>query len=90
VAEAPWTGVRETGPGVAASRHSYPTFVRRRTVVIDSNSDPDPYWFPSTPELAQQADAVAQMQLGSVSAALKALGALKKRVAAIKKLARGE
>jgi acyl-CoA reductase-like NAD-dependent aldehyde dehydrogenase len=90
VAEAPWTGVRETGPGVAASRHSYPTFVRRRTVVIDKNSDPDPYWFPATPELGTLADAVAQMQLGSMSAALKALGALKKRVAAIRKLARGE
>ena len=90
VAEAPWTGVRDTGPGVAASRHSYPTFVRRRTLVIDSNSDPDPYWFPSTPELGALADAVAQMQLGSMTAALKALSALKKRVAAIRKLARGE
>jgi hypothetical protein len=75
---------------VAASRHSYPSFVRRRTVVIDSNSDPDPYWFPSTSELGVLAEAVAQMQLGSLSAALKALGALKKRVAAIRKLARGE
>jgi acyl-CoA reductase-like NAD-dependent aldehyde dehydrogenase len=90
VAEAPWTGVRDTGTGVAASRHSYPSFVRRRTVVIDSNSDPDPYWFPSTSELGVLAEAVAQMQLGSLSAALKALGALKKRVAAIRKLARGE
>jgi acyl-CoA reductase-like NAD-dependent aldehyde dehydrogenase len=90
VAEAPWTGVRETGPGVAASRHSYPTFVRRRTVVIDRNSDPDPYWFPTTPELRVLADAVAEMQLGSLTAALRALGALKKRVAAIRKLARGE
>jgi acyl-CoA reductase-like NAD-dependent aldehyde dehydrogenase len=89
VAEAPWTGVRETGPGVAASRHSYPTFVRRRTVVIDRNADPDPFWFPATPALGELAEAVAGMQLGSLSGALKALGALKKRVSAIRALSRG-
>jgi acyl-CoA reductase-like NAD-dependent aldehyde dehydrogenase len=90
VAEAPWTGVRETGPGVAASRHSYPTFVRRRTVVIDRNTDPDPYWFPATGDLGVLAEAVAGMQLGSLTAAFKALGALKKRVAAIRALSRGK
>lgn len=87
--ETPWTGVRDTGTGVAASRHAYPTFVRRRTVVVDSNKDPEPFWLPSTPELTALADTVAQLQLGSLGAAFRALGLIKKRVAAIKKLAGG-
>ncbi|MEQ1572406.1 MAG: aldehyde dehydrogenase family protein, partial [Myxococcota bacterium] len=36
----PWTGTRDTGSGVAASRHAYPVFVRRRTVVVDRSRDP--------------------------------------------------
>lgn len=89
VPETPWTGVRDTGPGVASSRHAYPTFVRRRTLVVDSNRDPEPFWLPTTADLTALAEAVAQLQLGSIGAAFRALGLIKKRVAAIRKLAGG-
>ena len=87
--ETPWTGVKDTGPGVASSRHAYPTFVRRRTVVVDKNRDPDPFWLPATPELAAFAERLAEMQLGKLRAIPALLGLVKKRVQAIKKLASG-
>ena len=87
--EAPWTGVRETGTGVASSRHAYPVFVRRRTVLVDSSRAPDPFWFPADETLAELADTVARMQLGSLGAAFRAMGLLRKRVQAITALARG-
>ena len=87
--ETPWTGTRDTGFGVASSRHAYPTFVRRRTVFIDSAKQPEPFWFPFNADMTVFAEKVAQMSLGSLGATLSLLGLIKKRVAAITKLASG-
>lgn len=87
--EIPWTGVKETGPGVAASRHSYPVFVRRQTVFVDSNRDPDPWWMPIDADLAAFADALATKELGSLTVLLRLLGLLKKRVATIRSFGQG-
>ncbi len=87
--EIPWTGVKETGPGVAASRHSYPVFVRRQTIFVDSNADPDPWWMPIDADLTEFADALATKELGSFTVLLRLLGLLKKRVAAIRGHGRG-
>src|SRR5690606_40181594 len=46
MAHVPWTGVKETGPGIAASRFAYHTFARPRTLFVDANSKPDAWWFP--------------------------------------------
>jgi acyl-CoA reductase-like NAD-dependent aldehyde dehydrogenase len=82
--ETPWTGTRDTGPGVANSKYAYHTFVRRRTLLVDSNRDPDPFWMPSNDDLASFAEAVANMGLGSLGATFSLLGLVKKRIRAIK------
>ena len=56
--ETPWTGTRDTGPGVANSKHAYHVFVRRRTLLVDGNKDPDPFWMPANDDLARFGDAL--------------------------------
>lgn len=87
LAELPWTGVKDSGPGVACSRHSYATFVRRRAVLVDGSSKPDPWWMPANADLAAFGEALVQRQLhGGVGVLLKLGGLLGKRVKAIKEL----
>jgi acyl-CoA reductase-like NAD-dependent aldehyde dehydrogenase len=89
LAQVPWTGVKETGPGVAASAHSYGTFVRRRTVLVDGSSNPDPWWFPLNEDIAAFADAlIARGRGGGLGTLLKLGGLVKKRTRAIRELAR--
>ncbi|MEI8256755.1 MAG: aldehyde dehydrogenase family protein [Deltaproteobacteria bacterium] len=88
--EIPWTGVKQTGPGVAASRHAYHTFVRRRTLFVDTNTKPDPIWFPADENIAAFGDAIVARGLhGGLGVMLKLLGLLGKRVKAVQALARG-
>lgn len=87
VPQIPWTGTKETGTGVAASRHGYPTFVRRRTILVDTSRDPDPFWRPVDADLAAFGDAVAQLGLGSWTVVFSLLGLLRRRVTAVKQLA---
>lgn len=83
--ETPWTGTKETGPGVASSQWAYGTFVRRRTVLVDKNKDPDPFWMPADETLATFRDLLAQKNLGGgIGVMLKLGGVLGKRVKAIR------
>lgn len=88
--QVPWTGVKATGTGTANSRYAYGTFVRRRTVVVDSNKDPEPFWFPNNADLALMGDTLARFNLGAVGQVFTLLGTLKKRVGAVKSLASGK
>lgn len=90
LANVPWTGVKETGTGVAASRWSYHTFTRPRTLFVDTNKNPDPWWFPMNEELAQMGELLLERARGSKAALLKLPPLLGKRVKAIQKLARGD
>jgi acyl-CoA reductase-like NAD-dependent aldehyde dehydrogenase len=62
--QTPWTGVKQTGYGVASSRWAYHTFVRPKTVVIDKNKGPDPFWLPIDDSYRQFVEAVALKNLG--------------------------
>ena len=86
--EIPWTGVKDTGTGIAGSRHAYESFVRRRTVFTDRSNKPDPWWFPATPELASFGAALVRRNQGSIGALLKLAGLVNKRIAAIRKFAK--
>ncbi len=86
VPQIPWTGVKETGPGVAASRFSYGTFTRPRTVLVDRNRQPDPFWFPVDAHLVTLAGAVRDLSLGTLSAAFRLLSVLSRRTRAIRAL----
>lgn len=82
--EAPWTGTKASGTGVAQSRHALPTFVRWRTLLVDTNKDPDAWWMPADASLDQLVDAVSRRSLGSIGATLSLLGILGRRVRAIR------
>jgi hypothetical protein len=89
LADVPWTGTKDTGPGIAASAHSYGLFTRPRTVIVDSSKNPDPWWVPANPELSQFVDAlIARGRGGGLGVLLKLGGLVKKRTAAIRALAR--
>jgi len=85
----PWTGAKESGTGIAASAHSYPTYVRWRTVIVDSNTNPEPFWMPADANLTALAHTLAEFNLGALGKVFKLLGLLGKRVAAVKKLVAG-
>ncbi|OIP41699.1 MAG: hypothetical protein AUK47_05935 [Deltaproteobacteria bacterium CG2_30_63_29] len=82
--ETPWTGVKDTGPGVASSRWAYHTYCRPRTLFIDSNKKPEPFWFPANADLHSFGEAVLEMSqsgLRSVGGVLKLFG---RRVKAVR------
>ena len=88
--ETPWTGVKETGFGIASSQWAYGTFVRRRTVLVDKSKDPDPFWFPADETLAAFREALANVNLGAGLGALIALaGLVGKRIKAIRGMLAG-
>jgi acyl-CoA reductase-like NAD-dependent aldehyde dehydrogenase len=84
IPETPWTGVKDTGPGVASSRHAYSTFSRPRTVFIDRSRKPDPWWMPADENLRALGEALVERQLSGGLGVLLRLGGLAgKRVKAI-------
>jgi hypothetical protein len=89
MAEPAWTGTKGTGTGIATGRHAYNTFVRRRTLVVDSNRKPDPWWFPANADLDAFADALCDKGLGSFSAFLRLIPLLGRRQKAVTRLAGG-
>jgi acyl-CoA reductase-like NAD-dependent aldehyde dehydrogenase len=82
--ETPWTGVKNTGPGIAASRHAYHHFARPRTLLVDRSKKPDPFWFPADAALEQMSLALVERNKGSFGALFKLAGLLGKRVRAIR------
>ncbi|MBI5511586.1 MAG: aldehyde dehydrogenase family protein [Deltaproteobacteria bacterium] len=87
--EVPWTGVKDTGPGVANSHHAYHVFVRRRTVFVDRNKDPDPWWLPIDADLQAFGEALVRRALGSATALLTLARLLPRRLRTIRALAAG-
>ncbi|MEQ1508396.1 MAG: aldehyde dehydrogenase family protein, partial [Myxococcota bacterium] len=79
----PWTGTKDTGTGVAASVHAYPTFVRRRTLVIDRSGGPDVFWKPIDDDLWALGQAASALALGALGQVFTLLGLLGKRARAI-------
>ena len=79
----PWTGTKDTGTGVAASRHAYPTFVRRKTIIVDGSGGPDVFWKPIDDDLYALGQAVSALALGSLGKVFVLLGLLRKRAASI-------
>ncbi|HEB53058.1 MAG TPA: aldehyde dehydrogenase family protein [bacterium] len=42
----PWSGTKDSGSGVANSALALQVFTRPKTLLIDTSSKPDPFWFP--------------------------------------------
>jgi len=88
VPQIPWTGTKWTGTGVAASAHAYPTFVRRRTVIVDGAARPDVFWRPVDDSLRALGEAVSEFALGAWGRIFRLLSLVGQRVAAIRELVR--
>lgn len=84
----PWTGVKDTGPGVANSVFAYPAYVRRRTLYVDAATQPDPWWKPVDEHLAQFAEALVQRGLGGgLGVLIQLAGLVSKRAHSIRQAA---
>jgi succinate-semialdehyde dehydrogenase/glutarate-semialdehyde dehydrogenase len=90
MANIPWTGVKDTGTGVAASRFSYHTFVRPRTIFVDKSKKPDPWWFPANEDLQELGETLVEFSLGSLTSVIRLAQVARRRVKAIRELGRGE
>jgi hypothetical protein len=82
--------VKGTGTGVAASRHGYGCYVRRRTVVIDRSKKPEVFWFPANADLLTLGHAVADLSLGAFGKIATLLPLLGKRTKTILSMSRAE
>lgn len=80
MANIPWTGTGDTGTGIAASRFSFPTFVRRRTLFVDRSRDPDPWWFPINEDSRELANHLMNFSLGSLPSGVKLAGTARRRI----------
>ncbi len=85
IPDLPWSGVRETGFGVANSEHSLLTFCRPKSVLIDENSQPEPFWMPFDASTFELGDILADAQLMRVTRAWKLPILLQKRMKKIQR-----
>ena len=67
---APWTGVKQSGYGIANSEFSLAHYTRPFTVVIDRKRSADAWWFPMNRVAAKLGECLAKAQLGNIKAAL--------------------
>jgi acyl-CoA reductase-like NAD-dependent aldehyde dehydrogenase len=86
---APWTGVKDSGYGVANSAFSLSTFTRPKTTLIDSNSGPDPWWLPADKLMEEMGERLVAAQLGKLTQAAKLPGLMKARKKKIMDFIRG-
>ena len=80
----PWTGVKDTGHGIANSQYALTTFLRPRTWLVDKSTKPDLFWMPFDATLVDVGHRLAKLQLGKVGAAPKLLGAVKRRIRTVR------
>lgn len=67
----PWSGTRATGPGIANSTHALSLFCRPKSLLVDSNSAPDPFWLPFDRSLYDLGDLLADAMVGKVGQAFR-------------------
>ena len=79
VAAVPWTGVKQTGYGIANSEFALAHYTRPRTLATDRSSGPDLYWFPITATLEELGHRLAEAQLGKLGSALRLPGLMRRR-----------
>ena len=84
IPDLPWSGVRDTGFGIANSAHSLTTFCRPKSILVDENSAPEPFWMPFDAATYQLGDLLADAQLMRVGRAWKIPLLLAKRAKRIR------
>lgn len=85
IVDLPWSGRRGSGRGIANSAWSLLTFARPKTVVIDQNKNPEPFWVPFDDDLSDLGELLAELQLGHIGRAYKLPLLLRRRLQTVKK-----
>ncbi len=67
----PWSGTRNTGPGIANSSYALTLFCRPKSLLVDKNKDPDPFWLPFDRDLYDLGDLLADAMIGRVGQAFR-------------------
>jgi len=80
MAALPWSGHRDTGPGVANSTLALSTFLRPKAVLIDRNEAPELYWMPYDRTLWKLGNLLADAQLLRIGQAYKIPFLIKERL----------
>lgn len=70
VPAAPWTGVKQSGHGIANSEFSLAHYTRPRTLVVDKKKSGDAWWFPMNALAGRLGECLARAQLGDLKAAI--------------------
>ena len=76
---APWTGVKNSGTGVASSVFALNHYTRPRSLVVDGNEGADAWWFPMDATLETLGERLSDALLGSPLAVLRVPALLLKR-----------
>jgi len=84
MANLPWSGHRDTGPGVANSSLALSTFLRPKTVLIDGNESPELYWMPFDKTLWELGNLLSDAQIFRLGRAYKIPFLIKRRIDTIK------
>ena len=71
IPDLPWSGVRETGFGIANSEMSLLTFCRPKSILVDENASPEPFWMPFDPTAFELGDILADAQIARIGRAWK-------------------
>jgi succinate-semialdehyde dehydrogenase/glutarate-semialdehyde dehydrogenase len=67
----PWSGTRGTGPGIANSLYALTLFCRPKSLLVDDNRGPDPFWLPFDRSLYDLGDLLADAMLGRIGQAFR-------------------
>ena len=70
IPSAPWTGVKQSGYGIANSVFALAHYTRPHTLVIDRKKSGDAWWFPMNTLAAKLGECLAKAQLGDLKAAI--------------------
>jgi acyl-CoA reductase-like NAD-dependent aldehyde dehydrogenase len=85
----PWSGVKQSGFGIANSTFALHFYTRPRAVVVDTNRQPDAWWFPMDRTLLEMGERLANAQLGKYLSAIKIPLLIRRRCKTILELVRG-
>jgi acyl-CoA reductase-like NAD-dependent aldehyde dehydrogenase len=66
----PWSGVKESGYGVANSVLALDVFTRPRTMFVDKSANCDPFWFPVDADLWRMGSDAVDLQLSPLKVVL--------------------
>ena len=78
--ELAWSGTRNTGTGIANSRWALTTFARPKTLLVDRNPAPEPFWLPFDDDLLELGHRLAEAQVKKLARAYRIPLLIRRRI----------